>query len=78
MSFAGSDDSLTNLGSSELNNMSGKLPGMKSFTHLKEVDKIDDVYEIGDLLGKGCYGKVFKAKRKDIDKMFAVKEIDAK
>jgi hypothetical protein len=36
---------------------------MKNFKNLKYVENIDELYEIGDELGKGSFGTVNKCKR---------------
>ena len=61
--------------------LSQKLTGMKSFTHLREVSDIHQVYEFdrSQKLGSGSFATVYKATRKGVhNRSFALKVIDMK
>ena len=49
---------------------------MKNFKNLKFIDDIEDIYEFGEILGKGSFGSVKRAIRKGTNFEFAVKVID--
>ena len=49
---------------------------MKNFKNLKFIDDIEDLYEFGEILGKGSFGSVKRAIRKGTNFEFAVKVID--
>lgn len=44
-----------------------KIPSFKDFKRLKHVDDISELYDLSIVLGQGQFGKVYKAKRKQID-----------
>jgi 3-phosphoinositide dependent protein kinase-1 len=49
---------------------------MKNFKNLKFIDDINEIYEFGEILGKGSFGSVRRAIRKGTNFEFAVKVID--
>ena len=51
-------------------------PNMKNFKNLKYIDDINELYEFGDLLGKGSFGSVKRATRIGTNFEYAVKIID--
>ena len=56
-------------------------PNMKNFKNLKQIEddkSIDDYYEITDVLGKGSFGQVCRAKRVGADFECAIKTIHKK
>ena len=46
---------------------------MKNFVKLKKVQNIRNLYRLGDMLGEGAYGSVWKAVRIGLNKEFALK-----
>ena len=51
---------------------------MKNYKNLKFIDDINEIYEFGDILGKGSFGSVRSATRRGTNFVCAVKVIDKK
>ena len=51
-------------------------PNMKNYKNLKYVNDINELYEFGELLGKGSFGSVKRATRIVTNVEYAVKIID--
>lgn len=50
-------------------------PNMKNFKNLKFVTDINALYVIGEELGKGSFGSVYRATRKGMNTQWAIKSI---
>ena len=51
-------------------------PNMKNFKNLKFIENINSLYNIGEILGKGSFGSVYKAVRLSTNTECAIKSIE--
>ena len=52
------------------------FPGLKKFERLKQVKSISDVFEFEEMVGKGSFGNVKKARPRGSNIPMAVKIVD--
>jgi len=51
------------------------VPSIRNFKSLKPIKNIEDHYELGEMIGRGGYGTVRRAKHKVSEKEWALKTI---